>query len=291
MSIDEYNLIRTKKLSHPPWRQCFLTDRDHFRTFLDINKTNRFTKFHDDWAKHITSTATNVLTKFHENLAKNVTSIVFTCFHYIHIEKTTLPTGGHVFFTDLDHFRTRPMISIKSMFDDDWAKNENCPVPVVATFFNGPEPFSNLSHISNVLTKFHEDWTKNVTSRVFTCFHYNIHKAKTAPPFGGHNQYLTKKHAPPTGGHVFQRTGTAFKLNEDIMKTNVLKTFKLDRGIIGTNLTKFHKDRTINVVSRVFTTQCGRTEDGRTEDGRTDDGQRTIPKAHLSNQNKMAMNQ
>ncbi|KAH3866196.1 hypothetical protein DPMN_029253 [Dreissena polymorpha] len=40
---------------------------------------------------------TNVLSKFHENWAKNVTSTVFTCFHYIHIEKNALPTGGHVF--------------------------------------------------------------------------------------------------------------------------------------------------------------------------------------------------
>ncbi|KAH3798400.1 hypothetical protein DPMN_151999 [Dreissena polymorpha] len=40
---------------------------------------------------------TNVLSKFHENWAKNVTSTVFTCFHYIHIEKNAPPTGGHVF--------------------------------------------------------------------------------------------------------------------------------------------------------------------------------------------------
>ncbi|KAH3779798.1 hypothetical protein DPMN_157604 [Dreissena polymorpha] len=101
--------------------------------------------FHDDWAKNVTSRVfttffntfkykktaptpgcyviqltetifelnshikeTNVLTKFHENWAKNMTSRVFTCYHYIHIEKNAPPTGGHVFFTDLDHFRIRP---------------------------------------------------------------------------------------------------------------------------------------------------------------------------------------
>ncbi|KAH3880790.1 hypothetical protein DPMN_004712 [Dreissena polymorpha] len=34
--------------------------------------------------------------------------------------------------------------------------------------------FELNSHIkeTNVLTKFHENWAKNVTSRVFTCFHY-----------------------------------------------------------------------------------------------------------------------
>ncbi|KAH3863498.1 hypothetical protein DPMN_026487 [Dreissena polymorpha] len=51
---------------------------------------------------------TNVLTKFHENWAKNVTSRVFTCFHYIHIEKKAPPTGGHVFSPIWTIFRTRP---------------------------------------------------------------------------------------------------------------------------------------------------------------------------------------
>ncbi|KAH3699169.1 hypothetical protein DPMN_074123 [Dreissena polymorpha] len=113
---------------------------------------------------------------------------------------------------------------------------------------------------THVLTKFHEDWTKNVTSRVFTCFHY-IHIEKTAPPPGGHvfspiltifklvrdineTNVLTKNTAPPPGGHVFQGTGTMFT------------SFKLSRGIIRTNaLTKFHEDRTINVASGVFTRQ------------------------------------
>ncbi|KAH3889176.1 hypothetical protein DPMN_013226 [Dreissena polymorpha] len=87
------------KLPHPP----------------DIYKTNLFTKFHDDWAKNVTSRVhviqltgtifqlnsrikeSNVLTKFHENWTKNVTSRMFTCFHYTHIEKNAPPTDGHVF--------------------------------------------------------------------------------------------------------------------------------------------------------------------------------------------------
>ncbi|KAH3825654.1 hypothetical protein DPMN_127535 [Dreissena polymorpha] len=81
---------------------------------------------------------------------------------------------------------------------------------------------------TNVLTNFHDDWAKIVTSRVFT-----------------------RKTAPPTGGHVFQRTGTTFELNQHIIKTNILSNFKLDRDFIGTKLlTKFHEDRTINVASR-----------------------------------------
>ncbi|KAH3889935.1 hypothetical protein DPMN_014002 [Dreissena polymorpha] len=161
--------------------------------------------------------------------------------------------------------------------------------------------FKLNSHIKEkyVLTKFHENWAKNVTSRVFTCFHY-IHIEKNAMPTGSrvfspiwtiielvldinktnvltnfhddwakivNSEVFTRKTAPPTGGHVFQRTGTTFELNHHIIKTNKL-------------LTKFHEDRTIiiNVASRVFMNKCERTE------GRTDDGQRTVTEAHLSNQ-------
>ncbi|KAH3820423.1 hypothetical protein DPMN_122169 [Dreissena polymorpha] len=96
------NVTSIVKTAPPPWQPY-------------IYKTNLFTKFHDDWAQNVTSRVhviqltgtifqlnsrikeTNVLTKFHENWAKNVTSRVFTCFHYIHIEKNAPPTGGHVF--------------------------------------------------------------------------------------------------------------------------------------------------------------------------------------------------
>ncbi|KAH3711400.1 hypothetical protein DPMN_071069 [Dreissena polymorpha] len=93
---------------------------------------------------------------------------------------------------------------------------------------------------TNLLIKFHEDRTRNVSSRVKT--------------------------APPTGSHVFQRTGTTFELNQHIIKTNILTYFKFDRDFIGTKLlTKFHEDWTISVASRVFTNKCGRT-DGQTTD-------------------------
>ncbi|KAH3727867.1 hypothetical protein DPMN_053812 [Dreissena polymorpha] len=112
---------------------------------------------------------TNVLSKFHENWSKNVTSTVFTCFHYIHIEKNAPPTGGHVF---------SPITTIFKLFRD--------------------------INKTNVLTNFHGDWAKIVTSRVFT-----------------------RKTSPPTGGHVFQRIGTTFELSQDIIKTNILTNFEL----------------------------------------------------------------
>ncbi|KAH3812438.1 hypothetical protein DPMN_140870 [Dreissena polymorpha] len=86
---------------------------------------------------------------------------------------------------------------------------------------------------TNLLTKFHEDWTINVASRVFTW--------KNAPPLGSHTNLLTKFHedwtinvasrvenAPPLGSYVFQANVTIFELIQDIIETNLL--------------TKFHKD-------------------------------------------------
>ncbi|KAH3720710.1 hypothetical protein DPMN_063614 [Dreissena polymorpha] len=152
---------------------------------------------------------TNVLTKFHENWAKNVASRVFICFHYIHIEKNAPPTGGHV-------------------FSQIW------------TIFKLVQEINK----TNVVTNFHDDWAKIVTSRP------------------------NKENCPPTGGHVFQRTGTTFELNQHIIKTNILTNFELDRDFIGTKLlTRFHEDRTINVASIVFTNKCGRTYRRRTKTG------------------------
>ncbi|KAH3784972.1 hypothetical protein DPMN_163047, partial [Dreissena polymorpha] len=95
---------------------------------------------------------TNVLSKFHENWVNNVTSTVFTCFHYIHIEKNAPPTGGHVF---------SPIQTIFKLVRDIYK--------------------------TNVLTNLHDDWAKIVISRVFTrenC-HY-IHLEKNAPSTGSH---------------------------------------------------------------------------------------------------------
>ncbi|KAH3794402.1 hypothetical protein DPMN_147935 [Dreissena polymorpha] len=112
------------------------------------------------------------------------------------------------------------------------------------------------------MSKFHEDWEKNVSSRLFTCCHY-IHIKKTAPL---------------PGGHVFSLVMTIFKLVRDIHITNakhvtsrVKKTppdghvFLPIKTIIELNCpiqvwknappfgSHFHEDRKINVASRVLT--------------------------------------
>ncbi|KAH3831488.1 hypothetical protein DPMN_104756 [Dreissena polymorpha] len=173
------NVTSLVKTAPPPWQSY-------------IYITNLFTKFHDDWAKNVTSRVftsffllykykktappgsqviqltgtifqlnpsrikeTNVLTKFHENWAKNVTSRVFTCFHYIHIEKNAPPTGGHVF---------SPIWTI----------------------------FKLVQHINKTNVLIH--------------FMMIGQKLKTAPP---------------TGGHVFQWTGTTFEHNQHIINTDI----------------------------------------------------------------------
>ncbi|KAH3796933.1 hypothetical protein DPMN_150509 [Dreissena polymorpha] len=129
--------------------------------------------------------------------------------NFLLLEKTAPPTGGHVFQ------RTGTTFELSQ---------------------------HNIK--ANILTKFHENWAKNVTSHVFT---------------------YKRKMPPPLAAMFIHRSGH--------------EIFELDRDIIETNLlTKFHEDRTINVASRVFTNKCGRT------DGWMDDGQRPVTKAHLSNE-------
>ncbi|KAH3716860.1 hypothetical protein DPMN_059591 [Dreissena polymorpha] len=99
------------------------------------------------------------------------------------------------------------------------------------------------------MSKFHEDWEKNVSSRLFTCCHY-IHINKNAPLTGRHvfslittifklvrdihitnAKHVTsrvKKTAPPPGGHVFLTIQTIFELNCPIQETNVLTKFHED---------------------------------------------------------------
>ncbi|KAH3882484.1 hypothetical protein DPMN_006424, partial [Dreissena polymorpha] len=166
---------------------------------------------------------------------------------------------------------------------------------------------------TNVLTLFHDDWAKIVTSRV-----------KTPPP--------------PPGSHVIQLTRTIFEHNFHIKETNVLTkvhenwaknvTSRVEKCrahwrpyINKTNvLTNFHDDWAKIVTSRVFTRKTAPPTGGTTfelnqhiikaniltnfeldrdiigtnlltnvykpnkDDGRTEDGQRPVTKAHLSNQ-------
>ncbi|KAH3694793.1 hypothetical protein DPMN_082234 [Dreissena polymorpha] len=122
---------------------------------------------------------------------------------------------------------------VRDIYKIDTSRVRPCFLPIRTIF-----KINRHIQKTHILTKFHEDWTKNVTSR------------KTAPPPCGHvfspiwtifelvrdineTNILTKFHddwakivtptvftrntAPPPGGHVFQQTGTIFELNQHII--------------------------------------------------------------------------
>ncbi|KAH3791085.1 hypothetical protein DPMN_169296 [Dreissena polymorpha] len=205
-------LLTRFNCSHHP---CLSTKQKHVHVLI---------KFHKDWIINVTSRVltrfnyiaiygkmprplaaiTNILTKFHEHWIKNVTSRVLTRFYYSHITKTAPPPGSHVFQQTRIIFKLIQDIVRKNVltkFHEDWTINVTSRVLT-----------SHISIGTHVLTEFHEDWTKNVTSR--------------------------ETDTPP-GSHVFQPTRAIFELVQDIIITNVL--------------TKFHEDWTINVTSRVLT--------------------------------------
>ncbi|KAH3831958.1 hypothetical protein DPMN_105231 [Dreissena polymorpha] len=223
--INATSRVLTSKAAPPPGGHIFQQTETILKLSLAIIKTNVQTKFlsDEDWTINVTprvltsKTAlppggheTNVLTKIHEDWTKNVTSKAFTCFHYIHIEKTAPPPGSHVF---------SPIWTIFELVRDI---NE-----------------------TNILTKFHDDWAKIVTSRVFT-----------------------RNTAPPSGGHVFQWTQTIFKLKQYIIKTNILTKLHEDwaSNVTSTVFTSFELDWTINVASRLFTRQMLTMDAQRTTD-------------------------
>ncbi|KAH3864683.1 hypothetical protein DPMN_027708 [Dreissena polymorpha] len=251
-----------------------------FQLVQEINKTNVLTKFHDDKAKNVTSIVktapshwkpylykTNLFTKFHDDWAKHVTS------------RVKLPPGSHVIQLTGTIFQLNSRIketNVLTKFHENWAKNvtsrvftcvhnihieKNAPPTGVHVFSPILTIFELVRHINktNVLNNLHDDWAQIVTSRVFTRFLYS-HIMKTAPPTGGH---LHKDWA-------LNVTSTVFKLDRDIIGTNLLTKFHedhvdgqtddgqrpTDRQADGRTetkvLTKFHENWAKNVTSRVY---------------------------------------
>ncbi|KAH3868457.1 hypothetical protein DPMN_031605 [Dreissena polymorpha] len=181
----------------------------------------------------------NVLTKCHEDWAKNMSSRLFTCFYYIHIEKTAPSPGGHVFSLITTIFKLNQdihKINVLTKFHDDWTKN------VTSKVKKTPPPGGHVFIPIRTIFEL-KHWAKNVSSRLFTCFHY-IHIKKTAPPPGGHvfqlittifklvrdiyitnaknvtSRVFTSFFNPTPGGHVFIPIRTFCELNRRIQKTN-----------------------------------------------------------------------
>ncbi|KAH3690227.1 hypothetical protein DPMN_194989 [Dreissena polymorpha] len=232
-----------------------------FKLSRDIITTNVLTKCHEDWNKNVTSKkntlppAGHVFQQTRRQTGQKqytLTSRVLTRFYKIHIRKNATPPEGHVFqptgtifklFQDIigthsvnnvhveDIFkRSRAFIraNILTKFHKDWTINVTSRE---ITRKNARPPDDIIR--TNLLTKFHEDWTMNVTSRELTrCFYSHIMK------------------------NACTLTRTIFELIKEIFPENLLTNFHEDLTINknapphGGN---FHENWTINVTSRVLT--------------------------------------
>ncbi|KAH3893544.1 hypothetical protein DPMN_017692 [Dreissena polymorpha] len=136
----------------------------------------------------------------------------------IHIQdmltkKNALPPGDHVFQATETIFELVQDIigtNLLTKFHDDRTIN------MASRVKNATPPWRPYIIGTNLVTKFHDDRTINLASRA-----------------------LIRKMPRALSGHVFTETKTIFKLNQDNIGTNLL--------------TKFHEDWTINVASRVLT--------------------------------------
>ncbi|KAH3882370.1 hypothetical protein DPMN_006306 [Dreissena polymorpha] len=241
----------------PPGGHDFKANETMFELIIGTNLLTIF--FNEDMIR------TKLLTKFHEDRKINVASRVLT-------RKNVPPPGSHVFqptgiifeiIQDIIGMNLLPInvasrvltrfyyshikknapplgshTNLLNKFHEDWTINEKCPAPGGHVVKATKTIFELIQDIigTNLLTKFNDDRKINVTSRVLT--------RKNVPPRGGHvfqptfMMIGTLCSAPPLGGHVFQPTGTIFKLLQYIIGINVL--------------TKFHNDRIINLASRVL---------------------------------------
>ncbi|KAH3857502.1 hypothetical protein DPMN_100111 [Dreissena polymorpha] len=246
-------LYKYKKTAPPPpGSHVIQLTGTIFKLNSRIKETNVLTKFHENWAKNVTSRVEKCPTHW-----RPCFSPIWTIFELVQdinkTMKTAPPTGGHVFQ------RTRTTFELNQhIIETNILTNFELYPDIIGT---------------KLLNKFHEDRKRNKTARppgnhVFqrtrTIFELNSHIKET------------NKNAPPTGGHVFSLIWTIFELVRDINKTRDLYNRKTAHSLaaIFERLTKFHEDWTIHVASRVFTNKCGRT----------DDGQRPVTKSNLSNQ-------
>ncbi|KAH3883564.1 hypothetical protein DPMN_007524 [Dreissena polymorpha] len=172
LEINVASRVLTRKNAPPPGGHVFKETKTILELIQDIILTNLLTKFHEDRKINVASRVLtrknapppgghvfqptgiifelvqdiigmNHLTKFHEDQAINVASRVLTRFYYSHIRKNAPPLGSHVFQAN---------VTIFELIQD-----------IIET---------------NLLTKFHEDWTINVASRELTRQMLTPHKAQ-----------------------------------------------------------------------------------------------------------------
>ncbi|KAH3875050.1 hypothetical protein DPMN_038310 [Dreissena polymorpha] len=197
---------------------------------------------------------TKLLTNFYDDRTINMASRVLTMFNYSYTKirdwpdrpesgefryserKMPRPLGGHVFPPTGTIFKLiQDIIGTNHLtkFHDDRTIN------VASRVKNAPPPYIIRT---NLLNKFHEDRKINVASRVLTRFYYS-HIWTTSPPplrpsIIGIN-LLTKFHEDRTI-NVASRVKNVPPLGNHVFQAN-LTIFELIQDIIATNLlTKFH---------------------------------------------------
>ncbi|KAH3692825.1 hypothetical protein DPMN_194579 [Dreissena polymorpha] len=262
------NVASRVKNAPPPGGHVFKTNETIFELIQYIIGTNLLTKFHEDRTINVASRVKNSPPLGSHVFQANIRSEnkcglksekclppgdiiginLQTKFHEDHTIKTKVasrvknapPLGSHVFQANITIFKLIQDIietNLLTKFHDDWTINVASRVLTIWPYIIG----------TNLLTKFHEDRKINVASRVLT--------RKNALPLGSHfnedriiDVAPIVKNAPPLGSHVFQANATIFELVQHIIGMNLL--------------TKFHKDWTINVASRVLTRKNARPPGG-----------------------------
>ncbi|KAH3859501.1 hypothetical protein DPMN_102318 [Dreissena polymorpha] len=131
------NVASRVKNAPPLGRNVIQANVTSLELIKDIIKTNLLTKFHQDWTINV---ASRVVTRknapppgghFHEDQTINVASRVLTRFYYSHIRKNAPPLGSHVFQANVTIFDLIQDIietNLLIKFHEDWTINANVDV-------------------------------------------------------------------------------------------------------------------------------------------------------------------
>ncbi|KAH3891314.1 hypothetical protein DPMN_015408 [Dreissena polymorpha] len=235
-----------------------------------INSPLPFGHFHEDWTINVTFRVKNASPPgghFHDYRTINVASRVLKRIYLSHVRKNAPSPGGQVFQTTRTIFEpiqdTMGTYLLTKFHEDrtiNVASIGQCPAPW-RPCFKATETISEFVQDimgAILLANFHDDRAIIVASSghvlqpnvtIFELVQYIIGtNLLTKCHTIGQQMWpleclqgftlaiLGKKHLPPSG-NVFEPTGTNFEVLQALIRINLL--------------IKFHRDRTINVASRV----------------------------------------
>ncbi|KAH3794702.1 hypothetical protein DPMN_148240 [Dreissena polymorpha] len=257
-TINKASRVLTRKNAPPPGGHVFQATGTIFELVQDIIGRNLQTKFYDDWKINVASRL-----------------------------KNAPPPGGHVFQPTGINFDS------SKIFHEDWTINlasrvltrhikKNAPTLGSHVFQANITSFEFIQDImeTNLLTKFHEDWTINVASGELARQMLTPHNARRTTDKMrsqkltmstlclGTDMFFAAQDIIRTNNELKWPPGSHFHedwtINLTIRKSprppvgHVFQSsetnFELVQDIIGTNLLrKLHEDSTINVASTVLT--------------------------------------